>query len=145
MKRITKLCRAFAFALFAWIVALQLPVSHTMLLLLVSFWPCDPATLIQLSISALHIADNRIFDLQGPLLLLVAFGLYLLMLLVAGAVSFRSCPEDAKALQEVSAWPTERLTDSVTLACCTGLCTYHTDQTALLLTMHRTYVVPGRT
>lgn len=39
--------------------------------------------------------------LQAPLLLLIGFGGYLLFLLVAGALSFRSCPEDAKALQEV--------------------------------------------
>lgn len=39
--------------------------------------------------------------LQAPLLFLVAFGSYLLVLLIAGALSFRTCPEDAKALQQV--------------------------------------------
>lgn len=39
--------------------------------------------------------------LQAPLLALIGFGGHLLFLLVAGALSFRSCPEDAKALQEV--------------------------------------------
>jgi hypothetical protein len=39
---------------------------------------------------------------QAPLLALVAFGGYLLLLLINGALSFRSCPEDAKALQQVS-------------------------------------------
>jgi hypothetical protein len=35
------------------------------------------------------------------LVLLVAFGCYLLILLIVGVASFRSCPEDAKALQQV--------------------------------------------
>jgi hypothetical protein len=34
-------------------------------------------------------------------LFLIAFGGYLLVLLIAGALSFRTCPEDAKALQQV--------------------------------------------
>lgn len=39
--------------------------------------------------------------LQAPLLLLATFGLYMLVLLVFGAITFRSCPEEAKALHEV--------------------------------------------
>jgi hypothetical protein len=39
--------------------------------------------------------------LQAPLLLLVAFGMYMLLLLVYGAVTFRSCPEEAQALHAV--------------------------------------------
>lgn len=39
---------------------------------------------------------------QAPPLSLIAFGCYLLVLLASGALSFRTCPEDAKALQEVS-------------------------------------------
>jgi hypothetical protein len=49
----------------------------------------------------IHINVHPFGGPQAPLLLLVAFGGYLLVLLVAGAMSFRSCPEDAKALQQV--------------------------------------------
>jgi hypothetical protein len=41
------------------------------------------------------------FMLQAPLLLLVAFGMYMLVLLVYGALTFRSCPEEARALHAV--------------------------------------------
>jgi hypothetical protein len=39
--------------------------------------------------------------LQAPVVLLVAFGMYMLLLLVYGAVTFRSCPGEAQALHAV--------------------------------------------
>ncbi|WIA31958.1 hypothetical protein OEZ86_002814 [Tetradesmus obliquus] len=40
----------------------------------------------------------RVAVLLAPLLLLVAFGMYMLLLLVYGALTFRSCPEEAQKL-----------------------------------------------
>ncbi|KAF6265908.1 hypothetical protein COO60DRAFT_768964 [Scenedesmus sp. NREL 46B-D3] len=52
------------------------------------------AAALQLSIPT----PARVAVLLAPLLLLVAFGMYMFLLLVYGAVTFRSCPEEARAL-----------------------------------------------
>lgn len=120
MKRFARLCRAASIAVVAWVAALQVTVSeplHTLLLLvslpLLSSSCRKPVPIgvglagmrTQLSYGDLavliHTNVHPFGRPQAPLLLLVAFGGYLLVLLVAGAISFRSCPKDAKALQQV--------------------------------------------
>lgn len=40
-------------------------------------------------------------SMQAPLIAVIAFGLYLFLLLAIGVAQFRDCPEDAEALRKV--------------------------------------------
>eukprot|EP00775_Hariotina_reticulata_P004795 gene4795-5044_t len=43
---------------------------------------------------------RTVFAFQSPVMALVAFGLYMLALLLLGTCTFRSCPEEEAALHE---------------------------------------------
>lgn len=110
MKRFVKLCRAASITLVFWILALRVPASEPVHLMILLVGPVSTTvdTLGSLSPKQSN-CDASFFvakfgfavPTQAPLLALVAFGCYLLVLLIAGALSFRTCPEDAKDLQEV--------------------------------------------
>lgn len=134
-KRITKLCRAGLLALVTWVVALHVTAAGEPLHMLVLLVRCShregatPTSLSPTGPSSHHPAL-----LQAPLLFLVAFGSYLLVLLIAGALSFRTCPEDAKALQQVG-WNLPNA-PPVALVCCAP------DPPSCLFP-HRTFAEPG--
>lgn len=106
MKRIHMIAKRAALLLAFWLAALQLaPPQLRATVLLVSTAPQQPDIMFDISIG--HVLMRTASAFQFPVMALVAFGLYMLALLLHGTCTFRSCPEEAAALHEVGSadWP----------------------------------------